>query len=67
MATTILPPIPDDWLAVERRAQVFGFIKGLEIPRRYKTALFRRWSELVGAPATDAELRAMRGIVRLEG
>ncbi len=66
MGVTILPPLPDELLQRERRAQAFGFVKGLEIPGRYKAALWRRWGEFVDAPATDEELRAMRGRVKLE-
>ena len=56
----------DEMLDAKRRAEVFGFIKGMEIPGRYKSALFRRWGEMVEAPATDVELRALRGLFKVE-
>ncbi len=66
MASTRLPPIPDEFLEPSRRAQVFGLVRGLVIPGRYKADLFNRWSKIVGEPASPAELLALRGKFRRE-
>ena len=66
MATTRLPPFDDELLEPGRRFQAFGFLKGMTMPGRYKAAAWRRWGEVVGAPATDEELLALRGRVKLE-
>ena len=66
MAMTRLPPFDDSLLEAEHRAQAFGFLKGMTMPGRYKAAAWRRWGEVVGAPATDDELGEPRGRGKLE-
>lgn len=60
MASTLLPPWPDELLAAELKERAISHLRGVGLPSRYAAAHLGRWASFVELELEPRDFRAVR-------